>query len=177
MSLAFYGLMAALACLIIAAGESTPRERIFGAPAADAQALLNAGLGAVAGLGIALLSYLTRGLPYAQAAQRELAAALGPQTTTSITVLAVTSAVGEELLFRAALQPALGFWWTAALFGALHGGYNPKLIAWTVFAFLAGLLLGALADWTGSLLAPIVTHLTVNFWNLHALAARAGRPT
>ncbi len=174
MSLAFYGLMSGLACLIISAGDTPLRERIFGAPTDDLHALLNAAIGAGAGLGIVLISWLARGLPYAQSVQRELAAALGPQTTTSITVLAVSSAVGEELLFRAALQPALGFWWTATLFGLLHGGYNPKLFAWTLFAFLAGILLGALAEWTGSLLAPIVTHLTVNFWNLHALSARAG---
>lgn len=33
--------------------------------------------------------------------------------------------VGEEILFRAGIQPLLGVWWTAFLFIALHGYLNP----------------------------------------------------
>jgi membrane protease YdiL (CAAX protease family) len=102
--------------------------------------------------------------------QKEFGGLLGEQTTGTIAVLAVTSAVGEELLFRGALQPLIGFWPTAILFGLLHGGGAPRLLAWTIFAFLSGILLGFLADHTGSLLAPILCHLTINFWNLQALA-------
>ena len=75
--------------------------------------------------------------------------------------------MGEELLFRGALQPLLGFWITAALFGLLHGGTAPRFRSWALFALASGLLLGGLAVYTDNLLAPMLCHLTINYFNLH----------
>lgn len=173
----FYGLMSVVALVIMSLADIDIGARIFGVTSEtgepDATLPLDAALGIGAGLAVVLLTWLLRNVRHLKTLRDTFESVLGPQTSASIAVLAVTSAVGEELLFRGALHPLLGFWPTALLFGALHGGYNPKLFAWALFAILAGILLGWLADFTGNLLAPILAHLTVNYWNLHALAPRA----
>jgi len=174
MAVLFYGVMTVAALVVMSLADLDPLERIFGRPVegGDPTLALDGLAGIGAGLGVVLLTWVTRNLRPFRALKGQLEGMLGPQSSAAIAVLAVTSAVGEELLFRGALHPLLGFWPTAILFGVLHGGHNPKLFAWAIFAILAGVLLGWLADATGSLLAPILAHLTVNYWNLHALAPR-----
>ena len=92
---------------------------------------------------------------------------MGQPSSLAIAGLAVSSAIGEEIFFRGALQPLLGFWITAALFGLLHGGTSRRFRVWTIFAVAAGLLLGWLATYTENLLAPILCHMTINYFNLH----------
>jgi membrane protease YdiL (CAAX protease family) len=84
--------------------------------------------------------------------------------------VALMSGIAEETLFRGVLQPALGLWLTAAIFGVLHIGPNKRFLPWTAMAFVAGLVFGGLFAWTGNLLAPILAHITVNFLNLRFLA-------
>jgi len=174
----FYGIMAMAAVIVLQLSDFDAARVIFGvshedvvagAPPAPFGIPLAALFGAASGLAIVGVSLLLRKVGPLNRLQKEFGAVLGEQSTMTIAVLAVTSAVGEELLFRGALQPLVGFWPTAILFGLLHGGGAPRLFAWTIFAFLSGLLLGGLAEWTGSLLAPILCHLTINFWNLQNL--------
>lgn len=86
-----------------------------------------------------------------------------------IVVLAVLSSVGEELLFRGLLQPWLGLWPQAILFGLLHQMPGPSRWIWAGWAFLVGLSLGALFELTGSLVGPLVAHSLVNGLNLSFL--------
>ena len=173
----FYGLMAMAAVLVLQLSDLDAGVIIFGAGVSDLAAgapvplshPLAALFGVASGLVVVGLSLALRKVGPLNRLQKEFGAVLGEQSTATIAALAVTSAVGEELLFRGALQPLVGFWPTAILFGLLHGGGAPRLFAWTIFAFLSGLLLGGLAEWTGSLLAPILCHLTINFWNLQNL--------
>lgn len=168
-SAVFYALMSLLGVGILAAQGLSVGPTVFG----DGQSVLrDTLLGAGAGLAVVLLTWLVRDVGPVKRLSDELKGALGGAPSSgAIAVIAVTSAVGEELLFRGALQPLLGLWLTALVFGFLHGGTRPRLYLWAIFAFAAGLLLGWLADWTGNLLAPILCHLTVNFFNLHALGA------
>lgn len=107
--------------------------------------------------------------------------------------LAIYSSVGEEALFRGFLQPwliarlagalalapdsalaaGLGVAGTSALFALLHPPLVPALRPWTAFALAAGLLFGGLAAWSGSLLAPVVAHLVINWLNLLRLTELA----
>lgn len=175
----FYALMSIAALIGMALADLDPVHLIFGIrPNEDAaQAAmapwLAALIGAAAGLAVVGLTHLGRNVRAFARMNREFGTVLGPLSTGTIALLALTSSIGEELLFRGALQPALGFWPTAILFGVLHGGGAPRLFVWTLFAFVTGLMLGALAIETGSLLAPILAHLTINYWNLHALTADA----
>ena len=77
-------------------------------------------------------------------------------------VLAALSGVGEEALFRGALQPEIGIVATSLLFGALHVGPDRRYLLWTLWAVGAGFLFGALYEWTGGILAPVVAHALHN---------------
>lgn len=46
--------------------------------------------------------------------------------TSDIWMLSFCAGIGEELLFRGALQPWMGIWLTAILFVFLHGYLNPR---------------------------------------------------
>ncbi|MEZ4265068.1 MAG: type II CAAX endopeptidase family protein [Myxococcota bacterium] len=143
---------------------------IFGA--SDSDFVLHAGLGVGTGLAVVGLTRLLGGWGPMRRLDDLLRETLGPLNSPTIAVLAVTSGVGEEVLFRGAIQPFLGLWLTALIFGLLHGGTMRRFRGWVVFAILAGLLFGALAQFTGDLLAPILCHFTVNYFNLHHLARR-----
>jgi membrane protease YdiL (CAAX protease family) len=80
--------------------------------------------------------------------------------------LAGISAVGEELLFRAGLQPFLGLFFTSILFGLLHLGPGGIPSMWSLWAFLSGMLLGWSFENTGSLWPAILAHFFVNAFSL-----------
>ena len=130
-------------------------------------------LGVTSGLVIVVITALFWNHPRLRVLNQTMRELLGRPSTPTIAWLALTSAVGEELFFRGGLQPLIGLWPTAILFGLLHGGFEPKLRLWAVFATIAGVLLGYLSFWTGNLQAAILCHLTVNFLNLQQLARRA----
>lgn len=77
-------------------------------------------------------------------------------------LLSVLSGVGEEVLFRGALQPLIGLVAASLLFGALHVGPDRRYLVWTVWAVAAGFLFGALYLWTGGILAPVTAHALHN---------------
>ena len=55
------------------------------------------------------------------------------------------------------------------MFGLLHFPVVKELVPWTLFAVIAGFAFGALAAWSGSLLAPVLSHLLINWLNLKRL--------
>jgi membrane protease YdiL (CAAX protease family) len=98
-------------------------------------------------------------------------------TPVQLAVVAVAAGLGEEVLFRGVVQealigwsgPAIGLLATSLLFGLVH------LITPT-YAALAGLLglyLGALALYSGNLLAPVLVHA---LYDLVALTYWVGKP-
>ena len=91
---------------------------------------------------------------------------LGPLTGRDMLILALASAIGEELLFRGALLPWLGLWPQGLVFALLHVGPGKRFVPWTVSALALGVAFGAIALETGNLGAPIAAHFTINFLNL-----------
>jgi membrane protease YdiL (CAAX protease family) len=71
---------------------------------------------------------------------------------------ALMAALGEELLFRGALQPLVGLAPMAAIFGLLHA----TAVAHVILAGMLGLGLGWLYAWSGSLWPPITAHLALD---------------
>lgn len=108
-------------------------------------------------------------------AAQEFAGLLGPLSGRDALVLAVFSGVAEELLFRGALWPHLGMWGTTLLFGLVHVIPRKALWGYPLFAAVAGLMLGILRDASGSVLPPILAHVTVNALNLWWLGKHHGR--
>jgi membrane protease YdiL (CAAX protease family) len=75
--------------------------------------------------------------------------------------------IGEELLFRGALQPIVGVWWASLIFTLAHfrtGQFhlmNWQKLLYAIFVFIAGLFLGYVFSEIG-LIAAMVTHATVD---------------
>jgi membrane protease YdiL (CAAX protease family) len=76
------------------------------------------------------------------------------------------AAVSEELFFRAALGPAIGFVASSALFGAAHLASRDSSLPWALWAFAMGLLFSGLYLLSGTLLAPIIAHWLINYENM-----------
>ncbi len=82
-------------------------------------------------------------------------------------VISMLAGIGEEALFRGAIQGSLmdrinvvlALVLASGFFGACH------LITWTyaIIATFVGAYLGLLWIWTGNLLAPMVTHAVYDF--------------
>ena len=86
-----------------------------------------------------------------------------------ILVLAMLSALGEELLFRGLLHPWLGLLPQALIFGLVHQLPGKSRWVWVAWATVMGLVLGSIFELTGSLVGPIVAHALINGLNLQYL--------
>jgi len=128
-------------------------------------------IGLLLGLFVVWLSRLaTKKLMWARRLHQEFRHILGPLTNKEILLLALASSIGEELLFRGALQPWIGLWPQALIFALLHIGPGIRFLPWTISAFVLGALFGVLYSELGDLGAPIVAHFTINFINLHFIS-------
>ncbi|MDH5753348.1 MAG: CPBP family intramembrane metalloprotease [Deltaproteobacteria bacterium] len=135
----------------------------------DHRSLLAGCAVALAGGGLVVLAsrLLIRRTGWGWSLYSEFRKALGQMSPGHILVLALCSALGEEILFRGVIHPRLGLFWTALLFAGLHFPFKKAMIPWTGFAFLLGLAMGLLTDLSGSLWPVILLHFSINFFNLH----------
>lgn len=113
---------------------------------------------------------------WAQKLHREFRPIARSLTGTGIAVLSVFSAVGEELLFRGLLQPFLGLWLSAALFGFVHQMPGSSRWVWVTWATAVGLVLGLIFQLTGSLAGCIAAHALINAINLVYLKSHDPEP-
>jgi membrane protease YdiL (CAAX protease family) len=98
---------------------------------------------------------------------REIAEELAPHLVdgadrTGLVLVSLLSGVGEEMLFRGALQQEFGIVVASLLFGLVHVGPDRRYVVWTGWAVLAGFVFGSLYEVTDGLLAPIVAHCAHN---------------
>lgn len=96
---------------------------------------------------------------------KELAPLFSTITLFDVLLVAVTSGFCEEIFFRGVLQQQFGILSASIMFGFLH---SPSLRypQYGIWAFVAGLFLGWLYDYTGNLWAPIVAHIVNNIIGL-----------
>jgi hypothetical protein len=87
---------------------------------------------------------------------------LGKVSVPMAIYLSLVTSVGEELLFRGAIQPFAGVLLTSILFGMLHMGHNGIVSAWSFWALIAGYMLGWMYDETGSIWPSMIAHFGVN---------------
>ena len=139
------------------------------------------GVGAACGLGLAASlplvtapwahrMLLLRGLRRAwDSLETDLGPSLGAR---EVLVLALCSAISEEVFFRGVLQREVGIVAASAVFGLLH----PLGIAYVLWAAAVGAGLGALFAATGSLGAPAVAHGIYNLLALVYLRRRSNPP-
>ena len=99
----------------------------------------------------------------------EVRTLLGPVDWSTALYLALLSGVGEEILFRGVMQPAIGYVATSLIFGLVHIGPDRRYLVWTAFAVVMGVLLGGTLLITGSLVGPLVAHVLINAVNLRRI--------
>ncbi|MCP5042953.1 MAG: CPBP family intramembrane metalloprotease [bacterium] len=169
--LLFYGAMAIVAVLW---RVGLYEERIFLAPGAAPDSgvhwLRDLGLGLGVGAAVIVLSNLaTRLTDWGEKLARAMAEALGPISLPDALLLAFASGLAEEMFFRGALQPRVGFVLASLLFGLIHFVPRREFYPWTGFAVVVGFVFGWLFEYTGALLAPIAAHTLINGINLPML--------
>lgn len=156
-----------------------------GAGRSFAQLLSSVALGVALGL---LLVLLTRELQeryaWARMLHNEFRHLLGQLSRREIWLLAASSAIGEECLFRGALLlhlrstlpgtagDVLGIAGSSLVFALLHIGPGARFLSWTVSALLLGVLLAVIYIGMGDLLAPIAIHFTINLLNMQDIIRR-----
>ncbi|MGE0174239.1 MAG: lysostaphin resistance A-like protein [Oligoflexales bacterium] len=116
------------------------------------------------GAGVLLiLNYLLADFfPAYQEFKRMLVTILGPLSLVALVFLALVSSIGEELLFRVAIQPSFGLVATSIIFGLLHMGPGGGISIWSLWALCAGLLIGWMFQRTGVIWGPVLCHFLVN---------------
>ena len=128
---------------------------------------------AAAALTFALGVAVYRLIPLMRRLAEELApAVVDGARMRDLMLVSVFSGVGEEALFRGAVQPEFGLVAAAVAFGVLHVGPDRRYLLWTAWALLAGFLFGGLYAATGGLLAPMIAHTLHNaatfaLWKRH----------
>ena len=121
-------------------------------------------LGVATACGTVALGLLAYGLlPVFRELSEELATLVVDGTRgRDLVLLAAFSGVGEEALFRGAVQPEIGIVASSLLFGALHVGPDRRYLLWTLWAVGAGFVFGGLYSWTGGIPAPVAAHVIRN---------------
>lgn len=147
-------------------------------PGDPGAALSWAGLGLIFGLCVVILSrWLNARFAWARDLSESLAERLElPLSWRNCALLAASSALGEELFFRAGMQPSLGLWPTAIIFALAHAPVERRLLPWTGFSLLFGLAVGWGYEVSGQLSGPVAAHFVINLLNLRALGELRAAP-
>jgi len=164
---AFLGVLSAVVAVVLRSGSPFAHPTPLLTLADPARHTYSVMMGLTVGALIVLSTRVTVArFEWARRLHSELRPIARVMTTQGIVVLALLSALGEELLFRGLLQPWVGFILQALAFGFLHQVRGPSRYVWMTWATAVGLVLGAIFQVTGSLLGPIAAHALVNGLNL-----------
>ena len=157
-----YGVMTLIGLAVLQFGHKS-LSRAFAIPAEPYEIFRLAAIGILGASLLLVLSYFFEDwFPSFRNLKSVIMRFLGPVSIPMALYLAVVTSIGEELLFRGAIQPFAGLVLTSVLFGLLHMGQDGLVSAWSVWAFIAGLLLGWMYEETGSLWPPVLAHFGVN---------------
>jgi membrane protease YdiL (CAAX protease family) len=164
---AFLGVLSAVVAVVLRSGSPFAHPTPLLTLADPARHTYSVMMGLTVGALIVLSTRVTVArFEWARRLHSELRPIARVMTTQGIVVLALLSALGEELLFRGLLQPWVGIILQALAFGFLHQVRGPSRYVWMTWATAVGLVLGAIFQVTGSLLGPIAAHALVNGLNL-----------
>ncbi len=164
---AFLGVLSAVVAVVLRSGSPFAHPTPLLTLADPARHTYSVMMGLTVGVLIVLSTRVTVArFEWARRLHSELRPIARVMTTQGIVVLALLSALGEELLFRGLLQPWVGIILQALAFGFLHQVRGPSRYVWMTWATAVGLVLGAIFQVTGSLFGPIAAHALVNGLNL-----------
>jgi membrane protease YdiL (CAAX protease family) len=130
-------------------------------------------VGCFVGIVIAILAKLLVESPLLDKVNAQYTHMLGrfKLSMNEIVFISLCAGVGEEILFRGALQPIFGVIITAIIFVAIHGYLNPRNWRLSIYgAFMVGAIavIGWMSDRFG-LLSAILAHTIIDIYLLHHL--------
>ncbi len=93
-------------------------------------------------------------------------------TDVQIVFVSICAGVGEELLFRGAIQPFLGIWITSILFVLIHGYLNPFNLPLTYYGIYMVLVIGVLGLMTEyvGIITAMIAHTIIDIILLKELS-------
>jgi membrane protease YdiL (CAAX protease family) len=161
-----------IALLIIFVAQKEPLSVLRGPMAAGEQLLLGLGLSALA----AVASYASFRLTAKSEATANTIKAYGRLDLSGLNPvwISLAAAIGEELLFRAALQPLLGVWITSIIFLLTHTPVyqfrrlNLATLVQAAGVFGASVALGFIYQYVG-LLAAMMVHAALDVIGLYVV--------
>lgn len=161
-----------LAALIVFVAQDEPLRVLGGPMDAGRQLLFGLGLSALAAVG----SYVSFRLTAQSEATHKTIAAYSRLDLSGLNPVWVSlaAAVGEELLFRAALQPLLGVWITSIIFLLTHTPVyqfrklDRATLVQALGVFGISVALGFIYQYVG-LLAAVLVHLAVDVVGLYVV--------
>jgi len=130
--------------------------------------------GLILGLALGIVAWLLISQPFLSNTKGFFMDIASPWKLTwpEIVLVSCCAGIGEEILFRGAIQPFLGIGWTSILFVVLHGyisPFNGPLTVYGIFMILAIALLGLATIYLG-LVVAVVAHTTIDIWLLFKLS-------
>ncbi len=161
-----------IALLIIFVAGQRPLSEVLGPMALGSQLLYGLGLSALAAVG----SYVSFRMTSQSEATRNTITAYGRLDLSGFNPvwISLAAAIGEELLFRAALQPLLGVWITSFIFLVTHTPVyqfrklNGATLVQAAGVFGASVALGFIYQYVG-LLAAVMVHTALDVVGLYVV--------
>ena len=132
-------------------------------------------IGLLAGAFLFNLLFDTAGPRYSKMLARfhhTFAEVLGSLGFREIILLALLSSLGEEILFRGAVQPLLGFVPAAILFALSHFPLKRDMWIWPIYALGMGVVLGLLRNAGGDIWSAVLLHFSVNAVSLSLISGK-----
>ncbi len=131
-------------------------------------------VGSLYGILIALIGWKIIALPILESTKTFFANLISPLRLSppEIVFISFCAGVGEEILFRGAIQPFFGILLTAVIFVAIHGYLNPsnwRISIYGVFMTIAIVGIGFMTDYFG-LLSSIIAHMMIDIILLYKLS-------
>ncbi len=133
-------------------------------------------LGGVYGLVAASTGWTLIRMPFMKSVREFYGGMIGriPLRTSDIVIVSICAGVGEELLFRGAIQPFLGVWLTSLVFVFLHGYLNPmnwRITLYGAFMVLVIAGIGRIYVHVGPATA-MIAHTVIDIYLLRVLSHR-----
>jgi len=149
------------------------RQTLLGGAPFWQQVAIGIALGGVSGI----IAQKIIELPFMNKVNSQYASLLGHFNLNwnEIIFIAMCAGVGEELLFRGALQPLMGIILTALVFVAIHGYLNPRNWRVSVYGIaMTGVIIaiGYSALYFG-LISAMIAHMVIDIYLLHKLQKSA----
>ena len=135
--------------------------------------LLQVCIGICYGLGTAYLGWRIIRMPFMRAVRIKYGGLIHSLNLNwpDIIFISLCAGIGEELLFRAVIQPYLGVWITSLVFVGIHGYINPKDWRLSIYGIYMTLVIAGIGYFAADfgIVSAIIAHIFIDILLLYYL--------